>query len=505
MVLLRFAPSPTGPLHLGGLRMALYNHLFAKKHGGKWLMRIEDTDRSRLVPGSVEGIRKALEWAGLDYDYGPGKAGPHGPYFQSERLDLYRTYAGKLMESGHAYRCFCTPDELAETKGRLARKGSSASYDRKCLHLTEEEVARKVRAGEKHIVRFNSSEVPTRPQATDLIFGRLKDAHASLATDPVLLKTDLFPTYHLASVVDDHEMGITHVLRGEEWLPSLPLHLDLYASLKIPSPTFGHMPILLNPDGSKMSKRYGDVRVEDFMKRGWEPAAVLNWAVLSGWGTAAPNEAPPDATAEQTRSQHFVPESTRIMTLDEMIDQFDISAITHRNTILEASKLEYINKNHIIRRTSTPEGLQAAAEQAHSEIKAFFPLSPHTTVDMIEEAIELLEGRLTNLYDIPKHAPYLFDEPDYTTDEAKSMSEKLSTDTFDIVVESVRTKLEIASEKWDDLDILNILLQERDTLGLSTKAFMKPLRYAITGMKDGPGLADIMKVLGRERTLARLK
>ncbi|KAF8200331.1 hypothetical protein BJ912DRAFT_948749 [Pholiota molesta] len=503
MVLLRFAPSPTGPLHLGGLRMALYNHLFAKKHGGKWLLRIEDTDMSRFVPGSVEGIRKALEWAGLSYDYGPGKEGPQGPYFQSERLDLYKTYAGKLMESGHAYRCFCTPDELAETKGRLARNGSSASYDRKCLHLTEEEVARKVRAGEKHIVRFNSSEVPSRPQATDLIFGHPKDAHASLATDPVLLKSDLFPTYHLASVVDDHEMGITHVLRGEEWLPSLPLHLDLYASLKIPSPTFGHMPILLNPDGSKMSKRHGDVRVEDFIKRGWEPTAVLNWVVLSGWGVAS--EATPDATAAQTRSQHFVPDSTRVMSLDEMIDQFDISAITHRNTILEASKLEYLNKHHIARKTSTPEGLQAAAEQVHEEIKASFPRSQYTNIDVIKQAITILEGRLTNLYDIPRHAPYLFQDPDYTTKEAMSMRNKIPADVYDVVVGNVKTKLEMANEPWEDLDILGLLHRERDTLCLPTKAFMQPIRYAITGMKDGPGLADIMKVLGRERTLARLK
>ncbi|KAF8957056.1 hypothetical protein BDZ97DRAFT_1670524 [Flammula alnicola] len=503
MVLLRFAPSPTGPLHLGGLRMALYNHLFAQKHGGKWILRIEDTDMSRHVPGSVEGIKKALEWAGLTYDFGPGKEGPHGPYFQAKRLELYKSYAGKLIESGHAYRCFCSPDSLAETRGRLARMGSSASYDRKCLHLTEEEVARKVRAGEKHIVRFNTSEVPSRLPATDLIFGHPKDAHASLATDPILLKSDLFPTYHLASVVDDHEMGITHVLRGEEWLPSLPLHLDIYASLKLPTPMYGHMPILLNPDGSKMSKRHGDVQVDDFIKRGWEPEAVLNWVVLSGWGVT--HDTPPEAGASQSRSPDFVPDSTKVMTLQEMIDRFSISAITHRNTILEGSKLEYINKHHLMRRIATPSGLQACAEQVHSQIKELFPLSPYTTIDIIKQAIVILEGRLTNLYDIPRHAPYLFVEPDLTSKDAIAMRDKIPTGIYDKVIGNVKIKLEAATEPWEDLDFLGILLQERDALGLSTKVFMAPLRYAITGMKDGPALADIMRVVGRERTLARLK
>ncbi|PPQ68343.1 hypothetical protein CVT25_007592 [Psilocybe cyanescens] len=530
MTLLRFAPSPTGPLHLGGLRMALYNHLFARKHAGKWILRIEDTDMSRHVPGSVDGIRKALEWAGLDYDFGLADTllftglrlnvfqDPESQVHMSERLDLYKKYAGKLIESGHAYRCFCSPDSLSETKEKLAKSGSSASYDRKCLHLTEEEVARKLRAGEKHTVRFNNTIVPSRPTAHDLIFGQPKDAHASLATDPILLKSDLFPTYHLASVVDDHEMGITHVLRGEEWLPSLPLHLDIYASLKLPTPTFGHMPILLNADGSKMSKRHGDVKVDDFIKRGWEPNAVLNWAVLSGWGVdhAAP--------AQEGASQ---PDSTKIMTLDEMIDQvriysyfiiaalmvllcslifqFSISAITHRNTILESSKLEYINKHHLMRQASTRSGLQALAERVHLQIKESFPLSQYTTIDMIKKAISILEGRLFNIYDIPVHAPYLFVEPDLSTKVAESMRSKISQEDYDQIVKSVKAKLEGSAVPWEDLDILDVLHKQREELGVSTKLFMKALRYAVTGMKDGPPIADIMDVIGRERTLERLK
>ncbi|KAG9086712.1 Glutamate--tRNA ligase mitochondrial [Ceratobasidium sp. 370] len=251
---LRFAPSPTGFLHLGGLRTALFNHVMARKLQGEWVLRVEDTDRARLVPGSVDDIRRGLEWAGVEYDHGPGIGGPHGPYVQSERLDLYHKYAKKLLDSGHAYRCFCGPDKLSETKNKLQKLGSNSTYDRACLNLSEDETARRY-----------TSVTEAKPEP-DLVFGTsVQHTRAGLPTDPVLLKTDLFPTYHLASVVDDTEMEITHVLRGEEWLPTLPLHLDLYLALGLKPPRFGHLPLLLNPDGTKMSKRRGDVRVQDYM------------------------------------------------------------------------------------------------------------------------------------------------------------------------------------------------------------------------------------------------
>ncbi|KAF7794694.1 hypothetical protein EIP86_005832 [Pleurotus ostreatoroseus] len=349
MVLLRFAPSPTGALHLGGLRTALYNYLYAKKLGGKWILRIEDTDATRAVPGAVDGIRAALAWAGLEYDFGPGKEGSHAPYFQSERLDLYRIYAKKLLDSGHAYRCFCSPDRLAATREKLARTGSNDTYDKTCLHLTEEEAARRVRAGEKYVVRLNDSNLPKRKSPKDIVFGQLKDAHASLPTDPVLLKSDMFPTYHLASVVDDHEMQITHVLRGEEWLPSLPLHLDLYACLNLEPPQFAHLPLLLNPDGTKMSKRKGDVQVFDYKVY------------------------------------------TTVMSMDEMIHEFDLSSITSRRTVMDAGKLEYLNKHHLMRELTTDDGLSKMAERAHDTVKTAFPASQHTSVSYIKEVIRSLE------------------------------------------------------------------------------------------------------------------
>ncbi|KAI9455877.1 hypothetical protein HD554DRAFT_2030712 [Boletus coccyginus] len=502
-VLLRFAPSPTGALHLGGLRTALYNHLFAKKHGGQWILRIEDTDSSRYVPGAVDGIQSALTWAGLSYDFGPGSDGPHGPYHQSERLDLYRSYAHRLVESGHAYRCFCSADKLAATREKLARTGSNSTYDKACLHLTEEEVARRVRAGEKSIVRLNDDRLPERIPAHDIVFGDLRDAHASLPTDPVLLKSDLFPTYHLASVVDDHEMGISHVIRGEEWLPSLPLHLDLYACLSLKPPQFAHLPILLNPDGSKMSKRKGDVAVLDFMKRGWEPEALINWLALAGWGQAARSPSPLDMTAPACS-----PDSTAVLTLPELIEQFDLASLTHRRQVLEPAKLEYLNKHHLMRSWKNDQGTLYHARGIHDLVRASFPSSQYTTPEYIARVIHVLQGRITNIKDVPNLAPYFFVDPDYSTPEAQLMRESISSDDYPHLRTAGRA-LEVTishlEAKPDTRDLSSLVHAACDATELKQKIFMTALRHALTAMKTGPTVPETIDVLGLERTLIRLR
>ncbi|TCD68577.1 Glutamate--tRNA ligase mitochondrial [Steccherinum ochraceum] len=498
MTLLRFAPSPTGALHLGGLRTALYNFLYARKVGGKWILRLEDTDTERTVPGGVDNIRSALEWAGVHYDHGPGVGGPHGPYFQSERLDLYHNYADKLLKSGHAYRCFCTQERLAETRERLARTGSNRTYDKACLNLTEEEVARRVRAGEKSVVRLNDGRLPDRPFPKDIVFGSLRDSHASLPTDPILLKSDQFPTYHLASVVDDHEMGITHVLRGEEWLPSLPLHLDLYATLGLKPPEFGHLPLLLNLDGSKMSKRKGDVQVLDYMRRGWEPGAVLNWLALAGWGTN--HEV---LNGESLRKSS--PDSTEVMNLTEMVQGFDLSVLTHRRSILDPMKLEYLNKHHLMREIATGSSGQARlAERIHQKVKTAFPASQYTSVEHIAQVIEILQGRLTNLQDVPLLAPYFFVEPNYATEEAQKMLKSLGDASYVTALDNLIARLEEENGEWSDLDLSAILHAQIQPITKSTKVYMTIIRHALTGMKAGPAAADIMRVLGRERSQQRL-
>ncbi|KAI0358886.1 glutamyl-tRNA synthetase [Trametes cingulata] len=494
--LLRFAPSPTGALHLGGLRTALYNYLYARKTAGKWILRIEDTDRARTVPGAVEGIQTALEWAGLQYDYGPGKPGPHGPYFQSERLDLYHSYADRLLDSGHAYRCFCSADKLAATRERLARTGSNSTYDKACLHLTEEEVARKVRAGEKFIVRLNDGRLPVRPPGYDLVFKSLKDAHASLPTDPVLLKSDSFPTYHLASIVDDHEMGITHVVRGEEWLPSLPLHLDLYACLNLPPPQFAHLPILLNPDGTKMSKRKGDVHVLDYKKRGWEPSAVLNWLALAGWGVQ-------DASTSSSHKQ--APDSTTLMSMDEMIRNFDFSVLTHRRSVLDPAKLEYINKHHLMRLMATPHGLRTLAERTRLHVREARPESPHTELPYLEKVISALQGRITKLSDVPSLGSFFFVDPDYSSPEALKMRQSLPSQIYNTVVAGLASRLCSAEIPWDAARLSGLLHDEQAKTSMKQKEYMTILRHALTGMKTGPSVADILDVLGPERSLRRLQ
>ncbi|KAJ7650416.1 hypothetical protein FB45DRAFT_887895 [Roridomyces roridus] len=508
MPILRFAPSPTGALHLGGLRMALYNHLYAKKHGGKWILRIEDTDATRFVPGAVDGIRRALEWAGLEYDYGPGKGGPHAPYFQSERLDLYQSYSTKLLLSGQAYRCFCSVDTLTALREKFARTGSGQSYDRRCLHLPEEEVARRVRAGETYVVRLDTSALRPRRTINDLVFGQLRDAHGSLATDPVLLKSDGYPTYHLANVVDDHAMGVTHVLRGVEWITSLPLHLDIYGALGLEPPEFAHIPILVNPDGSKMSKRNGDVKVEDYIRRGWERDAILNWLALPGWGTQ--HEASEEQADPSVEFRKEAPESTKVMDLKELISEFDISALTHRSASLDPAKLTYLNRQHLLRAAATDEGLGDVARRVRLWIKenpALSEMNPeYTTPEYIQSVIRVLNSRLTNIQDIVTLAPYLFVEPDYGSAEAKRMIRRLSKEQYNEILSNVYSVLaDLDAASWDAPKLLEAMNKEKEAKGTPTNMFLPAVRHAMTAMKDGPPVAELMVVLGSSRTLARIK
>ncbi|CAE6466273.1 unnamed protein product [Rhizoctonia solani] len=489
---LRFAPSPTGSLHLGGLRTALFNHVMAKKLGGQWALRIEDTDRSRFVPGSVDEIRKGLEWAGIMYDHGPGLGGPHAPYTQSERLDLYHQYTKKLLESGHAYRCFCGPDRLSETKEKLQKLGSNSTYDRACLNLSEEESARRVRAGEKHVVRLNDTTIQDVTIAPDLVFGTsVQHTHAGLPTDPILLKSDSFPTYHLASVVDDHEMEITHVLRGEEWLPSLPLHLDLYSALGLEPPKFGHLPLLLNPDGTKMSKRKGDVRVLDYMEKGWEPEAVVNWLALTGWNI------------HRSTAEHEPGTPGDVMTLDNIIHTFDLAHLTHRRTILDPGKLAFLNRHHLHRKVEGTD--RFIAERAAGIIRTTYPNADAQwcTKDYISRVLRVLSDRVIILQDIATAAPYFFQSPDYTSDAAVSLRKTVKGDTYPRILKQALIALEAVP--YEDVTKLSDALGSiKNELGVGTRDVMNTLRHVLTGSKIGPSVVEILGLLGPERTSARL-
>ncbi|KAF8741909.1 Class-I aminoacyl-tRNA synthetase, partial [Rhizoctonia solani] len=489
---LRFAPSPTGSLHLGGLRTALFNHVMAKKLGGEWALRIEDTDRSRLVPGSVDEIRKGLEWAGIMYNHGPGLGGPHAPYTQSERLDLYHQYTKRLLDSGHAYRCFCGPNRLSEIKEKLQKLGSNSTYDRTCLNLSEEETARRVRTGEKHVVRLNDTSIQDVKPAPDLVFGTsVQHTHAGLPTDPILLKSDLFPTYHLASVVDDHEMEITHVLRGEEWLPSLPLHLDLYSALGLEPPKFGHLPLLLNPDGTKMSKRKGDVRVLDYMEKGWEPEAVVNWLALTGWNI------------HRAASEHESGTPGDVMTLEQIIHAFDITHLTHRRTILDPGKLAFLNRHHLHKKVEGTTD-QLIAERAAGIIRATYPDigAPETTYPACSEFYR--QDRVVILQDVATAAPYFFKPPDYASGAAMSLRKTVKGDVYSQVLKQALKALNSVS--YEDATRLHDALGSlKADLGVGTRDVMNTMRHALTGSKIGPSVVEVLGLLGPERTNKRLE
>jgi len=414
---------------------------------------------------------------------------------------LYHHHAKKLLDSGYAYRCFCSPDRLAQTRERLARAGLNSTYDKHCLSLSSEDVARRVHAGEKNVVRLNDSILPARgAPESDLIFGTLRDAHASLPTDPVLLKSDLFPTYHLASVVDDHEMGITHVLRGEEWLASLPLHLDLYAALSLSPPKYAHLPLLLNPDGTKMSKRKGNVQVLDYMRRGWEPDAVLNWLALAGWGTHTEPSAQGD---EASKTIKKAPDSTTVMSLSEIIDNFELDVLTHRRSTLDPVKLEYLNKHHLVLARSTESGLRALALRGQGYIKDAFPETPFTSLEYIEKAIFALQGRLVTLMDLPTAAPYLFVPPAWDDAEARAMLDGISQSDYRNAVQRTAERLGSLSP-WNVQTISDALHAENKVAGVKPARFMTTLRHAMSGVKNGPSVAEMMDVLGVQRTIARL-
>jgi len=292
-------------------------------------------------------------------------------------------------------------------------------------------------------------------------------------------------------------MGITHVLRGEEWLTSLPLHLDLYAALKLTAPKFAHIPLLLNPDGSKMSKRNGDVQVVDYIRRGWEPGAINNWLALAGWGAYHEADSP--------RLIKEAPDSTTVMTMAELVDEFDLSVLTQRSSTLDPSKLEYLNKHHLMRIWSTPDGLDYLAQRAHGHIKGAFPTSQYTSIDYIKHVIVALDGRLTNIQDIPRLAPFFFVEPELSSADATGMLKGAALEQRARILQAVTGLLESKIASWASLNFLDLLHEEQAKLGVTSKAFMTVLRHALTGMKDGPTVVDIIRVLGPERTLWRMK
>ncbi len=468
----RFAPSPTGYLHLGGLRTALYTYLFARSHGGKFILRIEDTDQEREVPGAVEKIYSSMAAAGLKYDEGPDVGGDYGPYIQSQRKDLYLPYAKQLVESGHAYYCFCTKERLDQARAEAEKKGENFKYDKHCLHLSKEEVQRRLDAGEPYVIRQN---IPTEGKAgfDDLIFGHV-EVDCSTLDDNVLIKADGLPTYNFANVIDDHTMGITHVTRGTEYLSSAPKYNLLYQAFGWEPPKYIHLPPVMANAQRKLSKRYGDPSFEDLLDQGYLKEAIINFIALLGWSPKGEQE---------------------IFSLEELEKIFDLDGINKAPAIFDMQKLRWFNAEYM-RKLPFEEYLRLAAPWFE---KALAP----GKFDLRRLA-ELMQNRTEVLKDIPDMVSFLAEMPEF--DPAIYTHKKMKTNP-EIALQAlnaVRPMLETI-DPWTEQQLHDKVMEFIPTTGLKNGQMLWPLRIAISGRESTPGGAfEIAYLLGREETLKRL-
>ena len=472
-VRVRFAPSPTGFLHVGGLRTALYNFLFAKHNGGKFVLRIEDTDQTRKVEGALENLISTLEWAGIHYDEGPHREGTCGPYVQSERLDIYRQYALELVAKGKAYYCFCTPERLAELRKQQLASKLSPAYDRHCRDLPIDDVQRRVTAGESHVVRM---KLPTEGEMTfhDLIRGDVTISY-SVLDDQVILKSDGFPTYHLAVVVDDHLMGITHIIRGEEWLPSVPKHILLYQYFGWAVPELAHLPLLLNPDKSKLSKRQGDVAVEDYRAKGYLKEALVNFVAMLGWNPGDERE---------------------IFTLDELIKEFTLDRVGKSGAVFNVEKLNWMNFEHLRKKSDAEVWamLKEILRESGIDSKAFDD-------QYLLRVIGAMRERVTFVKDFVEKSPYFFRPP--TDYDAAVVKKRWKEETPEQMRKLVKEFSELQQPQKEDYEAA--LHRVAEKLSVRAADLIHPVRLAVSGVGAGPGLFDILFILGKDETIRRIE
>lgn len=466
----RFAPSPTGFLHIGGLRTALYDFLFARAEGGKAILRIEDTDRSRLVQGAVENLIESLHKLDLDYDEGPGLGGEHGSYIQSQRLELYHQEAARLLESGHAYHCFCTPETLDQMRAEQQAKKEFVKYDRRCLALGKDEVKSKLATGEKSVLRLKMPDERIF-EFDDLIRGRVQ-MDAAQSDDQVLVKSDGFPTYHLAAVVDDHYMQISHVIRGEEWLSSTPKHIWLYECLGWEAPKWVHLPLILNPDRSKLSKRMNDVSVESYLQKGYLKEALINFIALLGWHPADDRE---------------------LYSLEELCAIFSLDRVSKAGAVFDLTKLDWMNGHYL--RTLPLETVVERAIPYFEEAGLRLPER-----EALFRMVEAARQRCTLLPQIPDYCRMFIALESLSKEELQLLASEDSQKVLTWWLENLPLALPLSTYKIETLSKAGIA-----ETGLKGKAFYTPLRLALIGQSHGPDLANTFAIIGYEESLRRIK
>ncbi len=477
----RFAPSPTGDLHVGTAHTALFNWLFTRHHRGTVVLRIEDTDRKRLVERSLGGIPEALAWLGIDWDEGPEVGGPYGPYFQSERKEIYLEYAERLIAGGHAYYCFCSPERLARV--REERANLPTKYDRHCRDLSPAAIAAARAAGITPTVRF---KMPLEGQVTftDAIRGEITFDVRNLE-DAILIKSDGYALYHFANVIDDKLMAISHILRGEDWIPSAPLHLLLYRAFGWEMPLIAHTQLLLGPDRKKLSKRHGATSIQEFRDNGILPEALVNYLAIIGWSWD---------------------DKTEIFSRDELIAKFDLDRVKPSSAIFDHQKLEWMN-GHYINHLLTLDGLTARALPFLAGAGLFprgAPAPGTPEYDYLTSVLALEKERIKRLTEIPEAVAYFFsDEIAYTQDVLVSKKQKLTPEIALAALPRARETL-AAGDVADEADTEARLTALAGELGLKRGQLFMLIRAALTGRTATPGLFALMRVLGQERCLARL-
>lgn len=469
----RFAPSPTGFMHIGNLRTALYEYLVAKSQGGDFVLRIEDTDRERYVEGAVDIIYNTLKVAGLQHDEGPDKPGEYGPYVQSERLNMYKPYAEQLIEQGKAYRCFCTKERLDSLKDDETPGGG---YDRHCRDLPQEEIDRLLAEGVPYVIR---QKMPLEGSTTftDAVFGEITVENSELQ-DQILIKTDGYPTYNFANVIDDHTMNITHVVRGCEYLSSTPKYNLLYEAFGWEVPTYIHLPLIMGKDAegnvAKLSKRHGSTGFEDLIKEGYLPQAIINYVALLGW-------CPSD--------------NQEMFTLDELTRAFSIDGISKSPSIFDYDKLEWFNGEYI--RKMSPEEFTSYAMPYYKEAVTSRELH-------WDKLCGILQQRVTRFTQIPEMIDFFDKLPEYDAEMFVNKKSKTNLENAPVMLKAVTDRL-TALESWDKDSIHDCLINLAQELEVKNGTVMWPARIAAAGKKVTPGGAvEILEILGRDESLARL-
>ncbi|MDD3652710.1 MAG: glutamate--tRNA ligase [Desulfotomaculaceae bacterium] len=475
-VRVRFAPSPTGPFHIGGARSALFNWLFARHHGGKFIVRIEDTDQGRSTLESEENILAALKWLGMDWDEGIQVGGPNGPYRQTERLDIYRQYIEQLLQNGHAYRCYCTEEELAEEREALLRRGEMPRYLGRCRNLSPEECSRMESGGRLPVLRFR---VPGDKviNIKDIVRGGVSFECSGIG-DFIILKSDGMPTYNFAVVVDDHLMSISHVIRAEEHLPNTPRQVLIYEALGWAPPEFAHVSLILGKDRSKMSKRHGATAIEQYRDKGYLPEALDNFLALLGWSPGGEKE---------------------ILSMEELKQQFSLEKVAKSPAVFDVDKLNWLN-GYYIRQSPIKRITDLAISYLENAGYVSSPLSQER-YEWVKMVVDSVREYLVCIEEITDHVDFFFvNEVNIEGDEAKDI---INGDQAPAILMATQKKLAAYDELNHDC-VKDILKEVGKELGVKRKQIFMTIRVALTGSTHGPDLSQVMVILGKDKVISRL-